>query len=67
MINTIKRDNYDEIIEESVSSELLVDCVEFLCIVVGEKEVYDIFANYYPKLLVDVAFVMMRTTPHEIE
>lgn len=66
LISTIKKENYEVISEEPVASELLVECVELLCIVVGEKEVYDIFAHNYPKLLVDVAFVMMRTTASEL-
>jgi hypothetical protein len=46
---------------------LLIECVEFLCIVVGEKELYEVYANSYRSLLVQVAFLMMKTSKSEFE
>ena len=65
--DTTKRDNYDTIIEEESSADLLIECVEFLCIVIGEKEMYEIYAMFYRNLLVQVAFLMMKTSKTEFE
>ena len=52
LCDSSKRDNYEAIIEEESSAELLIECVEFLCIVIGEKELYELYATFYRNLLV---------------
>lgn len=59
LFDTVKRPNYDQIIEEQTSSELLVECIELLATLISEKELYEIFALYQRNLIIEVSLLMM--------
>ncbi len=67
LLDVVKRSNYDKIIEEQSSSDLIIECVELLTILVGEKEFYELYTMYQRPLIYEVALWMMQTTPAEIE
>ena len=55
------------IVEEGICADLLIESIEVLTVLIGEKESYDIFSQNYRQLLVIVALFMMKTTNAEME
>lgn len=67
MVHTSCREDYDTLVEEEVCADLLIESIEVLTVLIGEKESYDIFSQNYRQLLVIVALFMMKTTKAEME
>ena len=67
LVHSSCREDYDVLVEEEVCADLLIESIEVLTVLIGEKESYDIFSQNYRQLLVIVALFMMKTTNAEME
>jgi hypothetical protein len=46
LLDTVRKDTYEKQCEEQWSSEILIECIEILCNLIGEKDYYDTFMYY---------------------
>jgi hypothetical protein len=62
-----QRADLEAIIEDEIGQTFIVEAIETLVILVGEKEFYEEFARFQRHLLVYVCLTFMRTTAPELE
>mmetsp|Transcript_3434 Transcript_3434/g.2419 ORF Transcript_3434/g.2419 Transcript_3434/m.2419 type:complete len:224 (+) Transcript_3434:713-1384(+) len=68
LLNVTNRSDFDVLVEQSEEiSQIVVECTELLSILINDKTYYDTFAQYYKNLLIQVAMILLKTPPKEME
>ena len=62
-----QREDIEELMDDEVSSDFIIEILEAITTMVGEKEFYDTFSTCHRILLVMVALNLMKTTKAEYE